>query len=72
MIIVVLGILFLNALRCYNTVFTIKSEDRVGRRERKPILLKRGCDVITIFKFLLNFKPALVPLTPRSGHLSDL
>lgn len=35
MTIVVLGILFLSALRCYN-VFTVKIEDRV-RREKKQV-----------------------------------
>lgn len=55
MIIVVYGIMFLNALRYYNTVFAIGSADRVGRRDRKSILLKRRYDIITIFKFILNF-----------------
>lgn len=56
----VLGIffIFLNTLRFYNIVFTIKNDDRVGSRERKPILLHKGYDIIAIFKFTLNFKSA--------------
>lgn len=58
--IAVLGIffIFLNTLRFYNIIFTIKNDDRVGSRERKPILLHKRYDIVAIFKFILNFKSA--------------